>query len=230
MLNADTDTRDGERMVTAVIFDMDGTLVDSEHVSKEAWFAAAEQLGVQIPLALYQSFIGRTAASVEDELADYLGGRDRALEAFRVHNEQFDKIARESLDLKPFARESIDALRKVGLKIGLATSTRRRRALLRLERFGLQDAFDAITCGDDGFAHGKPAPDIFLLAADRLGAESVSCAVVEDSFNGVRAGAAAGMHVFMVPDQLEPTAEIVGLCDAVLPSLEGLPAAVASIR
>lgn len=217
-------------LIKAAIFDMDGTLVDSECVSKAAWHRTSELMGADIPQTMIRSFIGRNAASVEGELAEQLGGIDRAHEAFRIHNECFDRLSDTMLALKPSARESIDDLRSAGCHIALATSTGRVRALARLARFELQDAFDSITCGDDGIKNGKPAPDIFLLAADRLGVEPAACAVVEDSFNGVRAGHAAGMHVFMVPDLLAPTDEIAAMCDAVLPSLAELPAAVAAVR
>lgn len=216
--------------IKAVIYDMDGTLVDSERVSNVAWHRTAEHMGVDIPESMIHSFIGRNAPSVEAELAAQIGGVDRARESFRIHAEYFDKLAPEMLTLKPSAHESIDALRSAGCLIGLATSTDRERAIDRLTRFGLEDAFDSTTCGDDGIKNGKPAPDIFLLAAERLGVEPASCAVVEDSFNGVRAGHAAGMHVFMVPDLLTPTDEIAAMCDAVLPSLAELPAAVAATR
>ena len=217
-------------MITTVIFDMDGTLVDSEPVSSKAWHVTAERMGVDIPASMLESFLGRNAVSVEEELAVQLGGLERAREAFRIHAEAFDELAPSMIKLKPFAREAIEALRAVGLKIGLATSTGRERAMVRLSRFDLQGAFDSITCGDDGFEHGKPAPDIFLLAAERLGSVPEDCAVVEDSFNGVRAGHAAGMHVFMVPDMMQPTAEAAGMCEAVLPSLAELPDAVAGVR
>lgn len=215
--------------IKAVIYDMDGTLVDSERVSKAAWQRTAERMGVDIPDAMTRSFIGRSVASVKDELAAQVGGVDRALEAFRFHAAYFDELSQDMLALKPGAHESIDRLRAFGCRIGLATSTDRERALARLARFGLEDAFDAITCGDDGIEHGKPAPDIFLLAAERLGTEPVSCAVIEDSFNGVRAGCAAGMHVFMVPDMLAPTNEIAAMCDAVLPSLTELFSAIETV-
>lgn len=231
ILTAAVESTEGELMlIKAVIYDMDGTLVDSEIVSEAAWHRTSELMGVDVPKTMIRSFIGRNAASVEGELAERLGGIDRAHEAFRIHAECFDELADTMLALKPSARESIDSLRAAGCRIALATSTGRVRALARLARFGLQDAFDSIICGDDGIKNGKPAPDIFLLAAERLSVEPALCAVVEDSFNGVRAGYAAGMHVFMVPDLLAPTDEIVAMCDAVLPSLTELPAAVADIR
>ena len=217
-------------MITTVIFDMDGTLVDSEPLSRKAWYVTTERMGVDIPTSMLESFLGRNAVSVEADLAAQLGGLEQAREAFRIHAEAFDELAPSMIKLMPFAREALVALRASGLKIGLATSTGRERAMARLALFDLQSAFDSITCGDDGFKHGKPAPDIFLLAAERLGSTPEDCAVVEDSFNGVRAGHAAGMHVFMVPDMMQPTAEVADMCEAVLPSLAELPAALDEVR
>lgn len=211
--------------ITAVIYDMDGTLVDSERISQLTWEQTAEQMGAEIPQSLYRSFLGRNIASVTEMLVARLGAEELAQEALRVHAELFDKMCVTELELKPGARESIAGLREAGLAVGLATSTHRQRALPRLERFGLQDAFDSITCGNE-VSHSKPEPDIFLLAAERMGADPSTCAVVEDSTNGVLAGHAAGMRVFMVPDIVQPSDEIAALCIAVLPSLHELTAAV----
>lgn len=218
-------------MLKAVIFDMDGTLVDSERVSALAWRDTMDRMNASVDAAqgMFRSFIGRTAASVTAELAEFLGGEDRAKEAFRIHAQMFDELSEDLLELKPAARESIAQLREAGLRIALATSTARPQALARLSRFDLQDAFDVITTGDE-IENGKPAPDIFLKAAERLGVEPASCAVIEDSFNGVRAGHASGAHVFMVPDLVPPTPEITALCDAVLSSLEELAPAVSAVR
>lgn len=211
--------------IKAVIFDMDGTLVDSERVSVAAWADAGRQMGIDFPPELIHSFIGRHVTSINAQLAEVLGSEELAAEARRVHTELFDTRCVTELELKPGARESIDALRRVGLAVGLATSTQRHRALERLERFGLEDAFDSITCGNE-VENSKPAPDIFLEAARRMDADPARCAVVEDSFNGVRAGHAAGMQVFMVPDIVQPIEEITVLCAAVLDSLHELADAV----
>ena len=215
------------QVLEAVIFDMDGTLVDSESVSQKAWKRAARDLGIELPGELIHSFIGRTAPSVHAFLAERLGGSvDAANEAIRLHNVHFDELSQTDLTLMPGAREALDQLQAAGFPLALATSTYREKALMRLERFGLGDAFATITCGDD-VENGKPAPDIFLLAAERMGVDPARCAVIEDSHNGVRSGHAAGAQVFMVPDMVPPTSEIEGMCAAVLESLHELPGAIA---
>lgn len=216
--------------IKAAIFDMDGTLVDSERVAVKAWHGVADRMGVDLPDSVINSMIGRNERSCREIVCKQLkGDRELAQEAFRVHVAIFDELCADELELKPGALESIDELRAIGCLVGLATSTPRVRAVARLERFGLADAFAAVVCGDQ-VERSKPAPDIFLTAAERLGVTPERCAVVEDSLNGVRAGHAAGMHVFMVPDLVAPTAEIEALCDAVLPSLHELVAAVSAVR
>lgn len=214
--------------IQTVIFDMDGTLVDSERVSQEAWQGAAVDLGVELSGEFTRSFIGRNVVSVRALLAERLGGSvDAANEAIRLHNVHFDELSQTDLTLMPGAREALDQLQAAGFPLALATSTYREKALMRLERFGLGDAFATITCGDD-VENGKPAPDIFLKAAERMGVDPAHCAVIEDSHNGVRAGHAAGAQVFMIPDMVSPTEEIADMCTAVLPSLHELPAAIAA--
>lgn len=215
------------RAIEAVIFDMDGTLVDSERVSQEAWKCAAHDLGFDVPDALVRSFIGRTAPSVHALMAEHLDG-DEALaeECFRLHLVHFDRICETDLALMPGAREALEGLRAAGYPLALATSTYRAKAIPRLDRFGLRGMFESITTGDE-IENGKPAPDIFLLAAERMGVDPARCAVIEDSHNGVRSGHAAGAQVFMVPDMVPSTDEIEGMCVEVLESLHELPAAIA---
>lgn len=215
------------QVLEAVIFDMDGTLVDSERVSQEAWKRAARDLGIELPGELIHSFIGRTAHSVHALMVEHLGGDDElAKECFRLHLVHFDQICETGLTLMPGAREALDELHAAGYPLALATSTYRSKAIPRLDRFGLRDMFASITTGDE-IENGKPAPDIFLLAAERMGVAPARCAVIEDSHNGVRSGHAAGAQVFMVPDMVPPTSEIEGMCAAVLESLHELSGAIA---
>lgn len=215
------------QVIEAVIFDMDGTLVDSERVSQEAWKRAARDLGIELPGELIHSFIGRTAPSVHALMVGHLGGDDElAKECFRLHFVHFDQICETDLTLMPGAREALDELHAAGYPLALATSTYRSKAIPRLDRFGLRDMFASITTGDE-IENGKPAPDIFLLAAERMGVDPARCAVIEDSHNGVRSGHAAGAKVFMVPDMVPPTSEIEGMCAAILENLHELPGAIA---
>lgn len=216
-------------MIEAVIFDMDGTLVDSEMVSDKAWRKTGEVMGLDIPESLIRSLIGLNATLGKQVVAEHFGGDAQLAErAFDKHMDLFLEIAETSLEMMPHARECLEELQAAGYPMALATSTHRLRAVPRLDRFGLGGFFATLTCGNE-VDRSKPAPDIFLATAKSLGVAPERCAVVEDSFNGVRAGHAAGMHTFMIPDQVEPTAEIAALCTAVLPSLAELPAAIKAL-
>lgn len=204
-------------MVSAVIFDMDGTLLDSETVSQAAWDEVLRNHGIEDSLALRRGFIGRSIAINAGKLYEIFGSEDEVRQAYRERDELFAKKSETDLTVKPGAFEAIDALRKDGYAIALATGTLREAAQRRLEMFGLPSLFDSMTFGDD--LPGKPAPDIFLKASEDLGIAPAECVVVEDSPNGVLSAHAAEMRVLMVPDLIEPTDDIAALCEEVLGSL-----------
>ena len=217
-------------MLQAVIFDMDGTLIDTEVVSQKAWAVALRQSGLAGDAsAISLGFIGRSVASITPELAGLLGGLPQAEEAYRIHNETFVALSETELHPKPGARDVVLALRAAGYRVGLATSTYRGPCGRRLARFGMEDIFDAITCGDE-IRHGKPDPEIFLAAATTLGAEPARCAVVEDSPNGLLAAHAAGMHPVFIQDLVLPPADVLALCDLEVGSLLELEAALATLE
>lgn len=216
--------------IKAVIFDMDGTLVDSEKVSVAAWKRAAEVMNVDLPDDLIRSFIGRNVQSYRAMLIDHLGGDEEFGDTvLQAHLDAYFEIQESIIELKPGAKESLAALREMGLPLALGTSTPREWAEPRMAFFDLQKEFVTTTCGDE-VERGKPAPDIFLAAAVSLGIHPEDCAVIEDSHNGVLAGHAAGMQVFMVPDIIPPTEEIRAMCTAVLDTLHELPAAIEAVR
>ncbi len=205
-------------MIKAVIFDMDGTLIDSERIAIIAWNRSAKRFGFEIPLEMLHGFIGKTRAACMGTLIERVGSERIANEMFEDHKVIEDELYPTMLDLKPGAREIVESLHARGLKLAVATSTRTIQAHEKFDRFGLTPYFDVLTCGDE-LNRSKPEPDIFLLAASRLGVDPADCVVVEDSFNGVRAGHAADMHTVMVPDINNPTKEIAELAEAVVPSL-----------
>jgi HAD superfamily hydrolase (TIGR01509 family) len=182
--------------MTAVIFDCDGTLVDSEPLARTAWERTLAPYGYEHTDADFEACVGLPFPRVHAYFAARaaLPDHDTTWAAFSA--ELFGLIDTE---LVPFA-DAIGAareLRERGVPIAVASSSPRERLQRTLGRAGLLDAFDVTVAGDE-VANGKPAPDMFLLAAARLGVEPRSCVVIADSPPGVRAGLAAGMVTLAV--------------------------------
>ncbi|MEE0612967.1 HAD family phosphatase [Collinsella stercoris] len=208
-----------------VIFDMDGTLIDTERVSQSSWCRAASDLGITLSSEILHAFVGCSIPNAKEIINAEFGDPDLTERLFEHQAGIFMEAMERDLELKPGAAEAIAAAKERGLGVALATSSGREYSTNNMTRFGLMDSFDVTVFKEDIENH-KPAPDVYLVAAERLGVDPAQCIAVEDSFNGVRAGAAAGMHVVMVPDYNEPTDEIRELCAEVLPSLTELPAAL----
>lgn len=209
----------------AVIFDMDGTLIDTERVSQAAWRRAAQDFRIEIPERILHAFVGCSIPNAMNMIDDEFGDPAFTERLFNRRHEIFDATWEDELELKPGAAEAVAAVRERGLAVALATSSVRDRAITSMERLGLMELFDAAVFDED-IEHHKPAPAVYLVAADHLDIEPAQCVAVEDSFNGVRSGAAAGMRTIMVPDYNEPTPEIRALCAEVLTTLHELPAAL----
>ena len=208
-----------------VIFDMDGTLIDTERVSQSSWCRAASDLGITLSSEILHAFVGCSIPNAKEIINAEFGDPDLTERLFEHQAGIFMEAMERDLELKPGAAGAIAAAKERGLGVALATSSGREYSTNNMTRFGLMDSFDVTVFKEDIENH-KPAPDVYLVAAERLGVDPAQCIAVEDSFNGVRAGAAAGMHVVMVPDYNEPTDEIRELCAEVLPSLTELPAAL----
>jgi HAD superfamily hydrolase (TIGR01509 family) len=201
----------------AVIFDMDGLLLDSEPLYRVTWQTAAAELGCPIDDEFYAHFVGRGTDETERLLRDRFG-EALPLDEFRERwRRDFDRrLERAPPARKPGAIELLDLLDNLGIPQGLATSSPRTMALRCLGE--LSPRFAAIACGDE-VEHSKPAPDLFLLASQRLGVTPDHCLVLEDSEAGVRAARAAGMEVIIVPDLIEPSTEIAAMAERVCGSL-----------
>lgn len=204
--------------VKAVIFDMDGLMLDTERLAREIWVSEATRTGAPIDSELYHSLIGRSYADIEDILtkafhshADARAYIDRCLELY------FERI-KHPIPPRPGLFEFLDYCDERGLRKAVGTSTGRSMALVKLKSGGIEGRFETMVTASD-VAKGKPAPDIFLKCAEDLGLQPSECLVLEDSPSGVKAAHAAGERVIMIPDMLEPDAQIRALANAVLVSL-----------
>jgi len=210
---------DRELAFGAVIFDMDGLLIDTEAIARFAWQQAAADCGVDLDDALFAKLVGRTRHD-SNEILQTAFGAGFSLAAFRARcaARWEARLAETGITLKPGARELLDHLDTEGTPRAVATSSFRESALRSLALAGVLDRFPHLVTGDQ-VERGKPAPDIFLRAAEVLGVAPAGCLVLEDSLYGIMAAHAAGMVPVMVPDLVEPTEEVARLAHRILPSL-----------
>jgi len=202
------------RRPVAVIFDMDGLLFDTETLYWEAIMAVAAEGGHDMTMDVFRRMVGSPWPINRALLLDHFGA-GFAVDDFRAGwLRHFEVIAATRLALKPGALELLDTLDDLHLPRAIATSSAHHSVRHHLAAHDLADRFHAIAAQGD-YAAGKPAPDPFLKAAERLAVEPRLCLALEDSYNGVRSAASAGMMTIMVPDLLEPTDEIRGLCTLV---------------
>lgn len=217
-------------MVSGIIFDMDGILIDSERQSNEGWLWAAGQLGVDMPMWLIDSFKGAPAELCCKFFDDYYKGVIDYWEAKELRTQHVYKIrGTEGIPVKKGVKDIFEYIRNNGLKCAVATSTRRESAEKTLHEIGVWDYLDAVVYGDE-VERGKPEPDIFLRAAKAIGVNPSEAVVVEDSINGIKAGYAAGMRVVHIPDTIAIDDDIRKLTYMVCDDLNGLIDVVESIN
>jgi HAD superfamily hydrolase (TIGR01509 family) len=194
--------------IDAVILDMDGLMLDTEPVYKYAWQEAAHQFGFLLDDNFYLSLIGRTNASAETALAQHFG-IDFPLDAFRKRWADLwhEKADASGIPLKAGAMDLLDHLAKRGLPAAIATSSDQEYAAFSLKAAGLDTRIFARIVTGDQVENGKPAPDIYLETARRLGVSPVRTLAIEDSDAGIMSASEAGMISVMVPD-LKPASAL----------------------
>jgi HAD superfamily hydrolase (TIGR01509 family) len=198
---------------------MDGLLLDTERVALETYLDTASALGIDAATpALYATFIGRSWQATRVLLEEALGPRNSERMLSRWPERFEARVESGSIPRKPGVEDLLDLIGRRGTPIALATSTARHLTLRQLGAAGLLDRFGAMATGDE-VVNGKPAPDIYLLAARRLGVDPASCVALEDSEPGVEAASRAGMRVIMVPDLIQPAPRIRAMAERVCPSL-----------
>lgn len=205
-------------MKNAVIFDMDGTLFDSEVLVLDCWELVAKQYQIENVRAICMKCLGLNAKMAKEIFLDAYGQHFPYDVYKKEMSELFHKKAREGgLVLKPGVLELLDWL-KGNYRTAVASSTREVVVKSELELTGISNFFDVII-GGNRVEKSKPEPDLFLLAAELLGVNPKDCIVIEDSYNGIRAAYQAGMMPIMVPDLVTADEEMHLLSNRVCSSL-----------
>lgn len=206
--------------MTALVFDMDGLIFDSERIVQRAWNQTGEEMGLgRIGEHIYNT-VGMNAMRRKQYFQEHISPEFPFEQFTGRTREVFREIAdREGIALKPGAKELIDAGKENGYKLAVATSSSRVHATRLLKESGLYDYFDGIVFGDM-VTHSKPDPEIYRKACEEIGVLPERCIAFEDAPNGVRSASAAGLHVVIVPDLVQPSEEIRQLAWKQLNSLE----------
>lgn len=205
--------------IEAVVFDMDGLMLDTEPIYKVAWQAGCRELGYELTDSTYSTLVGRPTPACEQVLLRTLG-TDFPIDRFRTRWPSIwqDTVARDGIQQKPGLQPLLALLRSRRIPIAVATSSEAHFTELSLGWSGLTRAFDVVVTGDR-IERGKPAPDIYLAAAAQLGVATERCVALEDSEAGPIAASSAGMITLLIPDWVPPTFTARQAATQVFPSL-----------
>ena len=205
-------------MKRGAIFDMDGTLFDTEKLYRQAWLDAAEEFGEERnPGVAIEGAGTNMGEQTRRVVKKYFPDIDADKYIARVLELARD-VPNKELELMPGVEDILKFLQAEGVVMAIASSAPVEVIENNLTRSNLREYFKALV-GGNSVANGKPAPDIFLKAAGELKLPASDCYIFEDSFNGIRAAHASGGVAIMIPDTMEPTDEIKSLCAAIFPSL-----------
>lgn len=203
----------------AVVFDMDGVIFDSERAVMQCWKEVASRHNIPNIEKAILACTGTTMVRTREIMLNLYGADfpydEYAKESSAIFHSRYDG---GRLPMKPGVKELLMFLKERGKKIALASSTRQQVVTDELRDAGIIEYFDRIICGDM-VSRSKPAPDIFLKACEELNVSPSDSYAIEDSYNGIRAAHAGGLHPIMVPDLLPADEEMQSLAEIVLPSL-----------
>lgn len=191
-------------MIKAVLFDMDGVLIDTEKYLTKFWQQAAAEAGLSLKIEdcyMFRSFASQFASVVFQEKYgkeyDYFAIRNRRKELMKAH------IETNGIEIKPEVKETLWAIKQKGIQIAVVTATDEERTKSYLTEIGIYEWFDSVICATM-VERGKPFPDVYLYACDKIGCTPKECMAVEDSPNGIQAASDAGCKTVMVPDLTQP--------------------------
>ena len=196
------------KSLQAVVFDMDGLMFDSERYIQTAWNQAGTMLGYGTLGDHIEKTLGFNGTKRREFFLDLCGQDfpyDEFLELYR--SLYFDRVRKEGIPAKEGLHETLEVLKKLGIRMGVATSSSRENTLKNLDREQISGYFQTVITGDM-IQHGKPEPDIYLEACRKLGAEPQDAIALEDAINGIKAAARAGMMPVMIPDLIKNTTEV----------------------
>lgn len=185
---------------------MDGTLLDTEKLFRLSWIEESKERGLPDSESFYEFVAGSPAQRLRQKFIETYGGSIDYDDFICARKARFMSYIENAVPLKPYCFDLLDYLKEQGARIALATSTNIEITERNLKISGIYGYFDAIVTGDE-VKNGKPAPDIFLLAADRIGAIKDETVIVEDTYNGLRGAYAAGIRGIMVIDGQPPNDE-----------------------
>jgi HAD superfamily hydrolase (TIGR01509 family) len=192
---------------------MDGTVFDTERLLCDAWYETSKAWSLDEYEEVYNKVIGLNVKKALDILRESYGQDFPAERFFAERMALFFSNIEKEIPLKKGARELLTYLKQNGIKTAIATSSDKAVAERNLEKTGLTDYFDAVI-GGDMVSRGKPDPEIFLKAADKISANPEETIVCEDAYTGIAAASSAKMKPVMVIDMLPPTSETESVCFA----------------
>jgi len=207
-------------MIKGAIFDMDGLMLDTEKLLVKFWRQAAAEYGYNMTFenvlsirSLSRKYSVPLLKGIFGEEFPFQEVRSRRIQLMNAY------IDENGFDIKKGLFELLDFLKEKGIRIAVATATDLERATVYLKKAGAFDYFDEIICGNM-VKNGKPEPDIYLAAAEKLGLPPQECAALEDSPNGIKSAYSAGCRVIMIPDLSQPDEELKPMLSAVYDSLD----------